>query len=260
MKNLPNIITLGNLFCGCVAIAFILHWQPVFSVEYNLNNLNPWFSGSQQAYFGCLFIFIAAFLDLLDGAAARALGVSSPIGKDLDSLADIVSFGVAPAMILMKMLWAAWMRQPNAIDASVLLISPAFLLACFGAYRLAKFNNAPETTAYFSGVPTPAVGLVVASLPLVLFYNPLNVAQAFNSPWTIYLIIAILCWLMISNIRFFTLKGLTKGNFKENIFPVVWLGLSILSIIFLKTLGVTFSFLLYIILSLGMQGKLKKVA
>lgn len=260
MKHLPNIITIGNLFCGCVAIAFILHWQPIFSVEYNLNNLNPWFSGQQQAYFGCLFIFVAAVLDLLDGAVARALGVHSPIGKDLDSLADVVSFGVAPAMILMKILWAAWMRQPNAIDVSILALSPAFLLACFGAYRLAKFNNAAETTSYFSGVPIPAIGLVVASLPLVLFYNPLNIAQVFNSPWVIYLLIAILCWLMISKFRFFTLKGLMKGKFKENIFPLVWLGLSILSLLFMQTLGVAFSFLLYIIFSLGMQGKLKKEA
>jgi CDP-diacylglycerol--serine O-phosphatidyltransferase len=245
MKHLPNILTLGNLFCGCIAIAFILNSQPFLS---EMNGEQYWISGTTQAYYGSIFILIAGILDLFDGMVARWLGVSSPLGKDLDSLADVVSFGVAPSMIIMKMLWAGWMQYPNAIDISMLSMSPAFLIACFGALRLARFNNSPVTTSYFTGVPIPAIGLTVASFPLINLYNPLGIGLTMQNPWILYLIIAILCWLMISKIKLFTLK-FNQFSFKKNWVQVAWIGLTLISLPFLKILAIPFSFLLYIALS-----------
>jgi CDP-diacylglycerol--serine O-phosphatidyltransferase len=245
MKHLPNILTLGNLFSGCIAIAFIMHSQPFLG---EMNGEQYWISGTPQAYYGSLFILLAGIFDLFDGMVARWLGVSSAIGKDLDSLADVVSFGVAPSMIIFKMLWAGWMQNPHAIDISMIYLAPAFILACFGALRLARFNNSPETTSYFTGVPIPAIGMTVASFPLINLYNPLEIGVKMQNPWILYMIIGILSWLMVSKIKLFTLKF---SNFSvQKYWPqLAWICLTLISLPFLKILAVPFSFLLYIALS-----------
>ncbi len=245
MKHLPNILTLGNLFFGCMAIVFILQAQPFVS---EVNGEQYWISGTTQAYYGSICILIAAICDLFDGMVARWLGVSSPLGKDLDSLADVVSFGVAPSMILMKMLWTAWMQKQNAMDVSMLAVCPAFLVACFGALRLARFNNAPATTSYFTGVPIPAIGMLVASFPFINLYNPLHFGNYMQNEWVLYTIIAILCWLMVSKMKLFTLK-FSHFSFKNNWAQIAWLVIALVSIPFLKILVVPFSFLMYIALS-----------
>lgn len=247
MKHLPNILTLGNLFCGCIAIAFILHSQPFLA---EVNGQQEWVVGTSQAYYGSLFILIAGVLDLLDGMVARWLGVTSLIGKDLDSLADVVTFGVAPSMILMRMLWAAWMQSPKAIDISMIAMSPAFLIACFGALRLARFGNSPETTSYFTGIPIPAIGLVVASFPFISLYNPLGLGQNLLNPWILYIIILFLSLSMVSKVKFFTLK-ISSFSFSKYWPQITWLVLSLISLPFLKILAAPFSFLLYIALSLA---------
>ena len=245
MKHLPTILTLGNLFFGCMAIAFILHSQPFLS---EMNGEQYWVSGTTQAYYGSLCILVAGFFDLFDGMVARWLGVCSPLGKDLDSLADVVSFGVAPSMILMKMLWASWMQRPDAMDISMISVCPAFLLACFGALRLARFNNSPATNSYFTGVPIPAVGIVVASFPLINLYNPLGLGLKMQNPWLLYTIIAILCWLMVSKLKLFTLKFSTF-SVKKYWPQLSWLVFTLLALPFLQSLAIPFSFLLYILLS-----------
>src|SRR5690606_34684964 len=110
----------------CAAITFILSAQN-FTTSFNLEEYIE-VPAIEQPYWGSVFIFLAAVFDMLDGFAARALKVFSPIGKDLDSLADLISFGVAPSMILFKMLWSAYMLQPEAMDVSMLAMSPAFLI------------------------------------------------------------------------------------------------------------------------------------
>ncbi len=245
MKHLPNILTLGNLFFGCIAIAFILQSQPFLG---EVNGEQYWVIGTTQAYYGSMCILIAGILDLFDGMVARWLGVESPLGKDLDSLADIVSFGVAPSMIMMKLLWAAWMQKPAAMDIPMLAMAPAFLIACFGALRLARFNNSPATTAYFTGVPIPAVGITIASLPLINYQNPLGIGLAMLQPSILYILIALFCWLMISKLRLFTLK--LSGFSPARYWPqILWIVLTLLAAFFLKTLFIPFSFLLYILLS-----------
>ncbi len=246
MKHLPNILTLANLFCGCIAIAFVLNSQPFFA---NFNGEQYWVTGTEQAYYGGIFIFIAAVCDMLDGFAARALNVHSPIGKDLDSLADVVSFGVAPSMILFKMLWASHMNNPNALDVSMLAMSPAFLVACFAALRLAKFNvTSAEQKAWFQGMPTPAVGLLVASFPLINWYNPMRIGSKMQQTWIIYIIIAVLCWLMVSNIRFF--KFLPSGFKLANVWPqLIIILVAGIAAIFINVAAIPLAFLLYILLS-----------
>jgi len=245
---------MGNLFCGCVAIAFILHAQPFLR---EINNEQIWITGTQQAWLGSLFIFIAALLDLLDGAAARWLGVQSPIGADLDSLADLVTFGVAPSMILMKMLWISSMSRPNAMDVPMWLLAPAFLVACFAALRLARFNQLPEGSKNFKGVPVPAIGLVVASLPLIHFYMPNYVGPLFQNLWFNLALIGVLCWLMISPFQFFSFK-LKGWSFKENLLQYILVGAVLMSIPFLKWLSIPLGFCLYVVLSLVNQKKISE--
>src|SRR4051812_41212404 len=169
MKHLPNLLTLGNLFCGCLAMAYVLTAQPYVYRSVTDHSIN-WIMGTEQMYMGSLFIFIAAICDVLDGFVARALNVFSPIGKDLDSLADVVSFGVAPSMILYKLLFDAAIQEHNAFDVNIIQMVPAFLVACFAALRLAKFNiTASSQKSYFIGMPVPATGIIVASLPLILW-------------------------------------------------------------------------------------------
>ncbi len=245
MKHLPNILTLANLFSGCIAIAFILNAQPFVN---EINGQQYWVNTVPQAYYASLFIFFAAIFDLFDGMAARWLKVFSPLGKDLDSFADLVSFGVAPAMILYKMLWAAYMSDPKAMDVSMLALVPAFILPCFSALRLSIFNHSEENHQYFKGVPTPAVGLLIASFPLINLYNPFGIGFAMQNAMLIYIIIALLSWLMVSNLKLFTLK-FSNFSIKKYWAQITWLVLSIIAIPLLKTLTVPFSFIIYILLS-----------
>lgn len=204
MKHLPNLLTLANLFCGCIAISYVLGAQN-FNTAFNINEYIE-VPAIEQPYIGSLFILLAAVFDMLDGFAARALKVFSPIGKDLDSLADVVSFGVAPSVILFKMLWVAHIARPDAMDISMVATSPAFLVACFAALRLAKFNQTADAQSkFFTGLPVPAVGVLVATFPLIVWQNPLGHAAYFYNYWLLYAIIALCCWLMVSKIKFYKL-------------------------------------------------------
>ncbi len=257
MKHLPNLLTLANLFCGCIAIAYILTAQPYVYMSVGEHGDLPawhWVYGKEQLYYGSIFIGIAAVCDMLDGFAARALNVHSPIGKDLDSLADIVSFGVAPSFILFKFLWDAQMGEKNAFDVSMLSMAPAFLLACFGALRLAKFNiTAATQKSYFIGMPIPAVGIFVASFPIILWSTSGNIAHyiavTLQNKWAIYLIIGLLCWFMVSGIKFF--KMIPPKRTIAAAWPQLTLVLlSLASIPFLGVAAITFGFILYILLSM----------
>jgi CDP-diacylglycerol--serine O-phosphatidyltransferase len=194
-------MTLCNLLCGCIAIAFIMSSQPYLAT---LNDSPYWVSGTEQAWWGGIMIGVAALFDVLDGLTARALKLFSPIGKDLDSLADVVSFGVAPSMILFKMLWVANISQPDALEVSMWAMAPAFLVACFGALRLARFNVSASSGSKFTGMPIPAAGILIASFPLINFYVPMFGAYL-NQRWVLYVIIALVCWLMVSKLSFFKL-------------------------------------------------------
>lgn len=251
MRHLPNLLTLANLFFGCCAIALTLSAQNFSVLGFAGDPLMATeVPAVEQPYLGSLFIVLAAICDALDGAAARALKVHSPIGADLDSLADVVSFGVAPAMMLYKMLWAAAARQPDALDVSLWSTFPAFLIAVFAALRLARFNvSAPRYGGAFEGMPTPAVGLFVASLPVVQWYNPLGLGPWLLNRWLLLSIIVVLCWAMVSRVRF--LKGLPASWKPAQAWPqllLVVVGLALIPLLGWAAAPATF--LLYILLSL----------
>ncbi|MEZ5046098.1 MAG: CDP-alcohol phosphatidyltransferase family protein [Chitinophagaceae bacterium] len=251
MKHLPNILTLGNLFFGCMAIVYILHAQPFLST---MNGEQYWVSGTEQVRMASIFIALAALCDVFDGMAARWLGVSSPLGKDLDSLADVVSFGVAPSMILFKMLWASWMLSPKAIDVSMWAMCPALLIACFGALRLARFNNSPSNTSFFTGVPIPAVGLLIASFPYINFYNTWHVGFLFQHAWFLYIMIGILCWLMVSKLSLFTIK-FSDFSIKKYRLQLIWFAMSLICVFIFQFLAIPIAFILYILLSIFYKPK-----
>lgn len=249
MKHLPNICTLANLFFGCIAIAFILN-APAFITTVNEEEFRP-VLGLEQMYWGSIFIGLAALMDVFDGLAARSLKVHSLIGKDLDSLADLVSFGVAPSMILFKLLWLAYMSEPGALDAPLLATTPAFLMACFGALRLARFNQTcTQQQDYFSGMPIPAAGLIVASLPLIKWYpTHINMDHLLINKWFLYSLTALLCFLMVSKVKFLKWKAAGRGL-------AAWWPQIVLVIAlaagwpFLRFITVPVVFALYILLSL----------
>jgi CDP-diacylglycerol---serine O-phosphatidyltransferase len=245
LKHLPNILTVGNLFCGCLAIAFILFSAP-FTVE--SGETQYWVAGNTSFFWGAMFIGFAGLCDWLDGAAARLIGVESALGADLDSLADVVSFGVAPSMIMMKLLWMASMNGVGALDTSIFMVSPAFLIACFGAVRLAKFNNAAKNNDQFTGVPIPAIGLLIAGIGIIVYQNELGLAKLIINRWVLYAIIAFCCWAMLSKIKLFTLK-ISTFAFAPNWGRYVWLLASIVLFPFLKFAVVPVSVLLYILIS-----------
>jgi CDP-diacylglycerol--serine O-phosphatidyltransferase len=252
MKHLPNLLTLGNLFCGCIAIAYVLTAQPYTAMSAADGGLPTWswVYGAEQMYYGSIFIIIAGICDMLDGMVARALNVHSPIGKDLDSLADVVSFGVAPSMIMYKLLWDANMGEKNAFDVSMLAMAPAFLLACFGALRLARFNvTSNDQKGSFIGMPIPAAGIFVGCFPLIMWYNSFNIAHYFQNKWLLYAVIALLCWFMVSTVRFIKLMPLKWS------IPYVWpqivlLAVSAVAAVFLHIAAIPVVFAVYIVLSL----------
>lgn len=250
MKQIPNIFTLINLFFGCLATVYALQLDVSFLYETDGRPIIQ----SMQASLGMasLFIGVAAIVDFLDGFVARLLKASSEMGKQLDSLSDVVSFGVAPAVILYQLLRISIMKQEDAIETSVLLTFPAFVLACAAAWRLAKFNIDTRQQFGFRGVPTPAVGLLVASFPLILYYNYFDgaVNTLLLNNLVLYFIIALLSYLMVMDRPILSLK-FKDYSLRNNIPKIILLVVAIIAAIALKWLAVPVVFIIYIILSLA---------
>lgn len=191
-KHIPNIITCCNLVSGCVAVVYALH---------------------MNAQMALLFIILGAVFDFFDGMSARLLGVSSEIGKELDSLADDVTFGVAPAcMIYAELSVLDYPSFLNVAPALQILPYLAFIVAAFSAVRLAKFNLDTRQTTSFIGLPTPANALFWGAL--IVGFGPL-LEQYTAYAALIILGIFLSSWLLVAEIPMFALKfkhwGI-KGN------------------------------------------------
>ena len=189
LAAIPNMFTLLNLFFGCIAIVFALQTESV--IIYVNDQFESSFNIPEKLTWAAFCIGLAAIIDFLDGFVARALHATSAFGKQLDSLSDIVSFGVAPAAIIYQLLRLSFAREENGLEASILWLLPAFIVSCAAAWRLAKFNL-DETESYnFRGVPTPAVGLLIASFPLILHYNAalFDIGNILVNKWVLYGII-----------------------------------------------------------------------
>lgn len=218
VKHIPNTITCCNLLSGCVSIFLLCH---------------------NHVLAASAMIFVAAVFDFLDGFAARLLNAKSQIGGELDSLSDVVSFGVAPSFII------AWLLSKTGISWMVADINVfpmlAFVLAAFAAVRLAKFNIDTRQSSSFIGLPVPAVGLFVASLPFA------SIAWVTN-PYFLLAMVAVFSWLMISEVPFFSFK-IKNLRFKENILRYFVVIFAIVALIILKLVALPFIFLFYILLS-----------
>jgi CDP-diacylglycerol--serine O-phosphatidyltransferase len=252
MKNIPNLFTLLNLFFGCIAVIFIL--QNGISIMYTDEGVQ-YVGIPEKIGIASLFIGLAGLVDFLDGLVARLFKAVSPLGKQLDSLADVVSFGVAPGMIFYQFLRMSFARQANGLDVSVLLFLPALIIPCAAAYRLAKFNLDESQQYGFKGVPTPAAGLLVASMPLIYWYSSNETIIAFLlNKWALYGIIVVLAYLMVSDLPLMALK-FKDYSLKSNMPKLLLLLLAVVAAIFLKWLAVPVVFLFYIVVSLLFSNK-----
>ena len=180
-KHIPNTITCLNLISGCIAT----YWA--FRGHYGL---------------ALLFIVAGAVFDFFDGMSARLLGVSSPIGKELDSLADDITFGFAPSAMLFSFL------SPLSSQLSPLVPYAAFIMAAFSALRLAKFNLDERQAMGFIGLPTPANALFWGALILSLHHRMMS--EPYQLPayvyYTLLVTLPVSCWLLVSEIPMFALK------------------------------------------------------
>ena len=251
-KHISNIFTLLNLFFGCIAIVFAL--QNGIDIIYSKEG-EQFIKLRENICLASLFIAIAAVVDFLDGFVARALNICSEMGKQLDSLADLVSFGVAPGILLYQFLRMGFIKDSDGIDASILYLIPAFIFTCAGAYRLARFNLDTSQAFGFKGVPIPAAGLVVASLPLIYWYGSSDfIYNLILNKWFLYVLIILLSCLMVSKLPIMAMKFKDYG-LKNNMPKVILVVIAILSAFLLKWLAVPIIFIAYIILSLVLKNK-----
>ncbi len=197
-----------------------------------------------------LFIGIAALVDFFDGFVARLFNAGSEMGKQLDSLADVVSFGVAPSMIIYQFLRFSFAREENGMDVNILWLLPAFLIPLAGAYRLARFNIDPAQQFGFKGMPIPAVGLLIASFPLIYWYSSNETINSILlNKWTLYAVVLLVSWLMVSRLSIMALK-FKDFTLKNNLPKIILLLISIVAILLFKWVAVPLIFILYILLSL----------
>ena len=248
MKQIPNLFTLLNLFAGCLAIVFALQTNTV--IFYINDQYNSSFNIPEKISWAAICIIIAAVIDFLDGFVARLMKATSDLGKQLDSLSDVVSFGVAPAMILYQLLRFSFAREENGLDVSIAWMLPAFFLACGAAYRLGKFNLDQSQQFSFKGVPVPAVGLLIASYPLILHFNSFPaIKNIVIDKWFLYLTILITGYLMLSNHRMMALK-FSDFKVKNNLPKIILLVIAIIAALFLQWIAVPVVFIFYVLLSL----------
>lgn len=251
-KNIPNLFTLLNLLSG--ALAIILS-----------------FEGRNNLILASYFIYIAGVFDFFDGFAARALKVSSAIGKELDSLSDMVSFGLAPSIILYQLLKNTMQIKQFAFSLpvlQVLILASPLLIAAFSAVRLAKFNIDTRQTESFIGLATPACAMLVASIPLIAHFNPNNLILVPSLSDNIYFFLGVIFFgafitkpivlvplsiilsiLLVVELPMFSLK-FKSFNFEENKLKYYFLIVSFLLFIFLQVLSIPIIFVLYITFSI----------
>ncbi len=253
-KQIPNLFTLLNLFFGCIAIVFALQTAN-FNIYINEESATS-FNLPESLSYASILLFAAALVDFLDGFVARLFKADSAMGKQLDSLADVVSFGVAPGVILYQLLRMSFMKEENGLNVSIGWLLPAFIVSGASAYRLAKFNLDESQSLGFKGLPTPAAGLLIASFPLILHYGNgwINISSWLINKWVLYAIIAIISWLMVSKLPIMAMK-FADYTVKNNIPKIILLAIGILSIVLLKWLAVPVIFIAYIILSLALKNK-----
>lgn len=222
-KHIPNLITLLNLFSGCIAL--------VYAVE------------SKEPDFEMVFFFVCLgiFLDFFDGFFARLFKVSSPLGLQLDSLADMVTSGLVPGFVMFLML------SKNADSSFIPYLG--FIITLGSCYRLANFNIDTRQTDSFIGLPTPANALLILSLPLVLQSTNQELIRTFlENQWVLLAITAFSAYILNAEIPLFSLK-IKAFNFSKNKLQIIFLTISVALLIAFQFLGIPLVILFYVLLS-----------
>ena len=231
-QHIPNALTCGNLVSGCMSILFIAYGMPVKAA---------------------IMIFVAGLFDFLDGFSARLLKAHSPIGADLDSLADVVSSGVAPGFIMYwLMLRAADLPHVVWLDINVLPCL-AFLLPVFSAIRLAKFNIDDTQKTSFWGLPAPGMAIFIASLPLALSQLG-HLTDGVLGYWACLGITLIFSFMMVSRLRFFSFK-MKSAKWKGNEIRWIFLVVAVASVAVFRLVALPFVMVGYILLSICFAGR-----
>ncbi len=244
-KYIPNTITLANLFFGCLATVFAVKGQ------------------LEMASF---FVFAGIICDFFDGFAARALGVQSALGVQLDSLADLVTCGLAPGVVLFQLLsltaenilvlefGSGWNGDDLKIGVLPLL---GFLVTLASAYRLAKFNIDEDQATYFKGLPTPANTLFIMAFPLILEYQGNDmINNIILNMWFLIAVTLASAVMLNSGVKLFALKFKTWG-FAANATKYIFLMLSLVLLVVLQFAAIPLIIILYILLSL-LDNQLKR--
>jgi len=248
MKNLPNYFTLLNLVAGCIAIVLSLQTNniSIYIADDGVSSFNI----PENLSLAALFLYAAGVIDFLDGFVARCFKVSSEMGKQLDSLADVVSFGVAPAVLLFQLLRMSYLKEEGGLETSLWVLMPVFIYAAAAAFRLAKFNLDTRQTNCFRGVPTPAAGLLVASFPLILHYGSsfTYINEWLVNKWFLYGISVVLAWLMVCDLPLLALK-FTGNKTTFNLPRMLLLVAAIVAALLLRWLAVPVMFVLYLLIS-----------
>jgi len=231
-SHIPNFITLLNLLSGVLSI---------------------YLGSVGELQLAAMMIFIAAIFDFFDGFAARLLNAKSAIGVQLDSLADMVSFGVAPAFVLFYTI--EYSIEITGISTWEYLPFTSFIIPLFSALRLAKFNVDEDQQTSFLGMPTPAVAILIASFPIItmicLADNKGVYYDIVTNPYFLVAIAVISSFLMVSKIPMFALK-FTSVNWAENQTRYIFIILSVFLIILLKLAAIPLIILLYLLISIAL--------
>jgi len=228
MFNLPNLFTLINLFLGCLGVLFL-------------------FTGEFNAVMYCLIG--SAVADVLDGLIARAMNIKSDMGKELDSIADMVSFGFMPGAIFYvlflmannDMVWPGFHLDWQAV--------PGFLITLFSGLRLAKFNVDTRQSESFLGLPTPSATFFTLGLLMIAAQGTTSIFSFLLTPWVLYVMMITLCFLLVSDLPMFSLK-IKSMKWKGNELLYLFAFISLLLVIFFKASSFTLIIGLYILTAL----------
>lgn len=236
---IPNFLTLCNLFCGCIAVILAIQNQLIFAT---------------------IFVGIGILFDFFDGFAARSIGVSGDLGKELDSLADLVTSGLVPGIVMVQMIAQSlggssenfvynWESRPSFYFDLPIISLIGLLITLASAYRLANYNLDTRQTTDFIGLPTPANTILVLSLPLMETYQDLPRVSAYLlNPWVL-IGLTIFCSAMLNvEIRMFSLKFQGWG-FKRNWFRYCFLTFAVVALFVLQFLALPLIILVYILFS-----------
>lgn len=242
-RHIPNLITLLNVFCGCVAAVF---------------------AALNQLELAAFFVFLGIIFDFFDGFAARILDVKSELGLQLDSLADMITSGLVPGIVMFQLLAMSikggWnIRNGDGgpivdlfsnLTGNAVLPFLGFIITMASAYRLAKFNIDENQSSSFIGLPTPANALLILSLPLILFHHDMNgLNEVILNQWFLIGVTLLSAFLLNSNIELFALK-FKNWSFQDNALRYIFIIVSLVLLITMKFLAVPIIITFYILSSI----------